>query len=190
MVTLPPLFPMTFFFSYGVNPYYARPVISPFAFFSYSFRPHVLLVFSQGRISKNSGRHRRCHDMGGIPHIPWRHPFPDRLQCFHSSPDGENPPTIYFKSDGFATLVIFSFWFPNGSFTVHIVARCSYIVKKIFSSVWFSLSTYQAAVNWLPIAFALCGVLSSSTLSTLHYRWIVFGMFGAVCLAAFRPCHP
>ena len=74
MVTLPPLFPMTFLFSYGVNPYYARPVTSPFAFFSYSSRPHVLLVFSQGRISKNSGRRRRCHDMKGISHIPWRHP--------------------------------------------------------------------------------------------------------------------
>nr|DAH63283.1 MAG TPA: hypothetical protein [Caudoviricetes sp.] len=42
--------------------------------------------------------------------------------------------------------------------------------QEDFSFFWFSLSSYQAAVNWLPIAFALCGVLSSSTLSTLHYR--------------------
>lgn len=71
-----------------------------------------------------------------------------------------------------------------------IVALCTPIVKDMFSSVWFSLSSYHATVNWLPIAFAMCGVLSSSTLSTLHYRWIVCRKVRAVHHVAFRPCHP
>lgn len=70
----------------------------------------------------------------------------------------------------------------------YIVARCSYIVKSEFS-FWFSLSSYHSVVNLLPVAFSMCGVLSSSTLSTLHYRWIVCRKVRAVRLA-FRPCHP
>lgn len=100
MVTLPPLFPMTFFFSYGVNPYYARPVISPFAFSAiHSVRTSCL--------SFRRDVSQRTVDAAAVVTMLEVSPisrgvilFPDRLQRFHSSPDGENPSPICFKSVG------------------------------------------------------------------------------------------
>lgn len=83
--------------------------------------------------------------------------------------------------------IFHSQWYHSLSF-VHcalIVALCTPIVKSEFS-FWFSLSSYHSVVNLLPVAFSMCGVLSSSTLSTLHYRWIVCRKVRAVRLA-FRP---
>ena len=42
----------------------------------------------------------------------------------------------------------------------------------------FSLSSYQFAVNPLPVAFALCGVLSSSTTLSVHVLQIAFSESG------------
>lgn len=71
-----------------------------------------------------------------------------------------------------------SLWLTAYLSTVKVVhcAYCSTLCihcQEVFSSFWFSLSSYHSVVNPLPVAFSMCGVLSSSTLSTLHYRWIV-----------------
>lgn len=58
------------------------------------------------------------------------------------------------------------------SLCLHCSTLCIHCQEDLFFR--FSLSSYQFAVNPLPVAFALCGVLSSSTTLSVHTLQIAF----------------
>lgn len=69
--------------------------------------------------------------------------------------------------------IIHSQWYHFLSFAgIHCITLYSHCQEDFFFK--FSLSSCHSVVNLLPVAFAMCGVLSSSTTLSVHVLQIAF----------------